>query len=37
MYTFSKCKVKHLLLSMCTLPPIRLDRSPGTARFVTTT
>ena len=26
MYTFSKCKVKHLLLSMCTLPPIRLVR-----------
>lgn len=25
MYTFSKCKVKHLLLSMCALPPIRLD------------
>ena len=31
MYTFSKCKVKHLLLSMCALPPIRLDRGPGTA------
>lgn len=26
MYTFSKCKVKHLLLSMCALPPIRLVR-----------
>lgn len=34
MYTFSKCKVKHLLLSMCTLPPIRLDRGPGTVRSV---
>lgn len=31
MYTFSKCKVKHLLLSVGTLPPIRLDRGPGTA------
>lgn len=37
MYTFSKCKVKHLLLSVGTLPPIRLDRGPGTARFVTAT
>lgn len=37
MYTFSKCKVKHLLLSMCALPPIRLVRGPGTARFVTAT
>lgn len=36
MYTFSKCKVKHLLLSMYALPPIRLDRSPGTVRSVTT-
>lgn len=35
MYTFSKCKVKHLLLSMCALPPIRLAHGPGTARFVT--
>lgn len=26
MYTFSKCKVKHLLLSVGTLPPIRLVR-----------
>lgn len=36
MYTFSKCKVKHLLLSMCTLPPIRLDRGPGTTCSVAT-
>lgn len=35
MYTFSKCKVKHLLLSMCALPPIRLDRGPSTVRSVT--
>lgn len=35
MYTFSKCKVKHLLLSVGTLPPIRLDRGPGTACSVT--
>lgn len=35
MYTFSECKVKHLPLSMCALPPIRLDNGPGTARFVT--
>lgn len=34
MYTFSKCKVKHLLLSVGTLPPIRLDRGPGTVRSV---
>lgn len=34
MYTFSKCKVKHLLLSMCALPPIRLVSTPGTVRSV---
>lgn len=31
MYTFSKCKVKHLLLSMCALPPIRYIRHKRSA------